>query len=183
MAVTGTGVALSGASTVSGTGISVTTQVVTMDSVETLRSSWDAFQHNYQQIADTLNNRALYLTDIVDETNQMELDLKSQGGAKITLVPSPVDDRDPIVLTNLREAMLDRVVSNREEQLGSDIVSTVSNLVDVVYTVGSGLLEVYSEGLRKYKGRDYNETSPTSVTWVIVPVGTDQIEFINREIV
>ena len=183
MAVTGTGAALSGSSVVSGTSSSVSTQVVTMDSVETLRSSWDAFQYNYQQITDTLNNRALYLTDIVDETNQMELDLKSQDGAKITLVPSPVDDRDPIVLTNLREVMLDRVVSTREEQLGSDIVGTVSTLVDTVYTVDSGLLEVYSEGLRMYKGRDYNETSPTSVTWLIAPAGTDRIEFINREIV
>ena len=177
------GIILSGESLLTGTGSSVSCQLVDMGSVEVLRSSWDILQSNFQQIEDTLNNNALYLADLEDEVNQMEVNLKSQSGAKITDLPLPVDSKEPIVLTNLRETMLDRVVSTREEQLGSDVSGSVSTLVSVTYTVDSGLLEVYREGLRMYKGRDYTETTGSSITWLMAPAPTDVIEFYNREIV
>lgn len=71
-----------------------------------------------------------------------------------------------------------KVVIYRESQTGADIVANVSTLTTLSYGVGENDLRVYVDGARVSEGRDYEETSPTSITWLI---DIDEEAFIQFE--
>lgn len=60
-----------------------------------------------------------------------------------------------------------KIIVEEEVQYGSDIVSDVTTFGTISYAVGENNLQVYVDGSRVFEGIHYNETSPTSITWLI----------------
>ena len=64
-----------------------------------------------------------------------------------------------------------------ERQDGSDAVAKVFTLVVIAYTADGLHLEVYKNGLLLDTVTDYTETSPTTITLVDTPNGSDKFKF------
>ena len=136
---------------------------------------------NFDKIEKILNDEILTKYDLVNETNQMEEDF-NLGSLTIDVVGKPSKTSSPISINFLQQSIKNKIVVEKEVQLGSDIVGGNSTLLELDYVLGDNSLSVYAEGVRMYEGRDYTEVSATEVLWIVVPAATDTIEFYTTEI-
>lgn len=137
--------------------------------------------------ADTINDVLALIEAAFDNTlsrdgdtpNQMTADL-DLNGKRLMNLPTPVSDNEPITFAQLRENASGYVNQDRESYTAAGGEGLVT-LTTIEYQVGVGNLAVYVDGIRKFAGTDFTETSNSSVTFSPVLVAGQQVEFVVNE--
>lgn len=137
--------------------------------------------------ADTMNDIIALIETAFDNTlsrdgdtpNQMTADV-DMNGKRIMNLPTAVNDSDPITFAQLRENASGYVNQGRESYTAVGGEGLVT-LTTVQYQVGVGNLAVYVNGVRKFAGTDFTETSSTSVTFSPALVAGQKVEFVVNE--
>ena len=132
-------------------------------------------------LIETAMNKALDRTASTDNAMEVNLDMGNQRGI------NAADGLLPSDLVNLRQlqgsiaaAGSGLIASQFETQKGSAVSGGVSTFSSISYTLGGNNLFVFRNGVKQTKGRDYSETSTTSITWITVPNASDDLDFITN---
>lgn len=137
--------------------------------------------------ADTINSILGLIEAAFDNTVSRDGDLPNQltadldmNGKRIMNLPTAVNDSDPITFAQLRENASGYINQDRESYTATGGEGLVT-LTTIQYVVGTGNLAVYVNGVRKFAGSDYTETSSTSVTFSPALTAGQKVEFIINE--
>ena len=135
-----------------------------------------AINTNFDAIEAAINN------DLLDKAGgkALEADLDYNSKKAINMADG-INNTDGATVAQLNTAISGSasglIASQIESQLGSDVSTLVTTFTGITYVVGANNLEVYRNGNRQTKTRDYTETSTSSITWVSAPNATDNLEF------
>ena len=124
-----------------------------------------AINSNFTTIESELNNNVL----TKDGGTQLEADLDFNSNKAINIADG-VNNSDAVNLGQVNgiisAASSGLIASQQETQKGSAAVSRVFTFAGITYTVGGNNLHVFHNGVKLAKGRDYTETSSSSITMV-----------------
>lgn len=135
-----------------------------------------AINTNFDAIEAAINN------DLLDKAGgkALEADLDYNSKKAINMADGVVNT-DGATVAQLNAAISGSasglIASQIESQLGSAVSGLVTTFTGITYTIGANNLEVYRNGNRQTKTRDYTETSTSSITWIAAPNATDNLEF------
>jgi hypothetical protein len=109
----------------------------------------------------------------------------NMNGYRVTNHGAPNEDGDLATLGQVRELVANLngeglITVQEESQTGADIVGGVSTLQTVTFTPGIKNLLVFVNGVKVKRGRDYVENSNNTISWVITPNTTADIDFISN---
>jgi hypothetical protein len=138
-----------------------------------------AINENFTTIESTLNSDVL----LKDGSQQLEanLDFNSNRGINLTEGVLNSDAATVGQINSLATGLNSGSIATlREVQAGSDLVASVTTLVDIVYVVGTNNLYVFRNGNFQTKGVDYSETTASSVTWLSPINSTDSLVFMTN---
>lgn len=136
---------------------------------------------------DTLNDILALIETAFDNTlsrdgdtpNQMTADL-DLNGQRLMNLPTAISDNEPITFAQLRENASGYVNQDRESYTAVGGEGLVT-LTTIQYQPGVGNMAVYVNGVRKFAGTDFTETSSTSVTFSPTLSAGQKVEFVVNE--
>lgn len=132
-------------------------------------------------LIETAMDKTLDRTGTVNNAMLVDLDM---GNQKIINLADGVNNKDAVNLQQLNGALAAAggglIASQIETQLGAQAVSRVFTLTGITYTVGGNNLYVFRNGQKLAKGRDYTETSSSSITLTFDPNDDDDFDFITN---
>lgn len=138
-----------------------------------------AINSNFQAIESEINNNLLSKNGGVGL--EADLDANSQ---KVINLADGILASDAVNLSQLQGAISAAssglIASQTEVQLGSAAVANVFTFTGITYTVGGNNLYVFRNGQKLGKGKDYTETSSSSITLTSTPNATDRFEFVTN---
>jgi hypothetical protein len=141
-----------------------------------------AINENFDTIESELNNNVLR-RDSVTGANQMEVDIDMNSQRLLNLVDA-INGKEPVTLDQLNGALSAAssglIAAQQEQQTGAQVAAGVTTFTGITYTVSSNNLYVFRNGTYQTKGVDYNETSTSSITWLITPNSGDSLVFITN---
>lgn len=124
-----------------------------------------AINSNFTTIESELNNNVL----TKDGGTQLEADLDFNSNKAINIADG-VNNSDAVNLGQVNgiisAASSGLIASQQETQKGSNASGQVFTFAGISYTVGGNNLYVFHNGVKLAKGRDYTETSSSSITMV-----------------
>jgi hypothetical protein len=122
-----------------------------------------AINSNFDTIESEINNNVL----TKDGGTQLEADLDMNSNKLINLADGLLAS-DAVNLAQLQGAISAAgsglIASQTETQKGSSAVSRVFTFAGITYTVGGNNLFVFQNGQKLTKGRDYTETTSSTIT-------------------
>lgn len=122
-----------------------------------------AINSNFDTIESEINNNVL----TKDGGTQLEADLDMNSNKLINLADG-TNNKDAVTLEQLNEAISAAgsglIASQTETQKGSSAVNRVFTFAGITYTVGGNNLFAFQNGQKLIKGRDYTETTSSTIT-------------------
>lgn len=140
---------------------------ITLDNIASGYASTTKINNNNDAIEAELNDKVLYRNNPSGEANQMENELDMNSNRIINL-PDGVNNQEAVTVQQLNGAIAAAgsglISAQTETQKGSAASGQVFTFTGITYTVGGNNLYVFHNGVKLSKGRDYTETSSSSIT-------------------
>jgi len=140
-----------------------------------------AINENFDTIEAELNDNVLRRDTATG--NQMEANIDMNSNRLMNLVDA-INGREPVTLDQLNGAMAAAgsglIAAQRELQTGAQVVAGVTTFTGITYALRSNNLYVFRNGNYQTKGVDYEETSASSITWIVTPNSSDNFAFITN---
>lgn len=141
-----------------------------------------AINSNFETIETELNTQVLKK----DGSQQLEADLDFNSQKGINLADG-INNQDAVTVKQLNSVIagsgpISSILQARETQKGSEATSRIFTLAGIAYQVGANTINVYRNGQRLSLGRDYSESSATTITLTFDPNDDDDFDFITNEL-
>lgn len=156
---------------------------ITLPTISSGYLSTDALNAAFADIAAAINN-TLSLDGSAPNSLQSDLDL---NGFKLLNVASDPNSLGSLATVQVVHDYVDQkasgLVIQKMEKQTATAGQTLFTLLSTTYAVGKNNLAVYVNGVRKFSGTDYSETSATSVTFASGLSLNDKVVFITNDYV